>query len=266
MGLFKKTTATFAFVFPLTISVACSAWETTPTALVVFAAASTTDAVRETTNRFEAEAQIPVRLNLAASSALAQQILAGAEADLFLSANTRWVDELVREGLVEKRRNLLGNRLVVIVPAGASNPIQEVRNLLDSEISRLSIADPEGVPAGIYAKQALVRLGLWQSLEPKVVRGFDVRQSLLFVEQGEAEAGIVYSTDAVISEAVRPVLELDPNLTEPICYPLVLLKPPTGEAERLFQYLLSAQSFGTFRRYGFSILEKDFLCGSDPEE
>ncbi|MEE8160352.1 MAG: molybdate ABC transporter substrate-binding protein [Acidobacteriota bacterium] len=260
MGLFKKTTAAVALLILLTTSVACSAWETTPAALFFFAAASTTDAVREITNRFEAETQIPVRLNLAASSTLAQQILAGAGADLFLSANTRWVDVLVRKGLVEKRRNLLGNQLVIIVPAGASTPIQAVRNLLDSEISRFSIADPEGVPAGIYAKQALLRLGLWQSLEPKVVRGFDVRQVLFFVEQGEAQAGIVYATDAAISEAVRPVLELEPDLSEPICYPLVLMKSSRREAVRLFEHLISPGSLRTFGRYGFSVQENDISC------
>ena len=260
MVLFKKTTAAFVLLFLPTTSVACSAGEMTPAAPFFFAAASTTDAVREITNRFEAESQIPVRLNLAASSALAQQILAGAGADLFLSANTRWVDALVREGLVEKRRNLLGNQLVIIVPAGESTPIQEVRNLLDSEISRISIADPEGVPAGIYAKQALVRLGLWQSLEPKVVRGFDVRQVLFFVERGDAQAGIVYATDATISKAVRPVLELEPDLSEPICYPLVLMKSSSREAVLLFEHLISPDSLRTFGRYGFSVQKNNISC------
>ena len=87
-----------------------------------------------------------------------------------------------------------------------------------------------------------MRLGLWQSLEAKVVRAFDVRQVLFFVEQGEAQAGIVYATDAAISEAVRPVLELEPDLSEPICYPLILMKSASREAGRLFEHLISPGS------------------------
>ncbi len=222
--------------------------------MVFFAAASTQDAVREVSSRFEVRNQVPVTLNFAASSTLAQQILAGAGSDLFLSANVRWVEEVMTRGPGSRRRDLLGNRLVVIAPAGSGLRIRRPSDLLSSKIVRLSLADPEGVPAGIYAREALRRLDLWRSLEPKVVRGSDVRQVLFFVEQGEAEAGIVYSTDLRISEAVQPLLELDSALSRPIVYPLVLMESPSEAARRFFEYLLSPESLEVFRRYGFSIL------------
>ncbi len=241
-------------VFIAAATVACGSREGSPTPVLFFAAASTQDAVREICSRFEARNQVPVTLNIAASSTLAQQILAGAGSDLFLSANVRWVEEVMTRGLGSRRRDLLGNQLVVIAPAGSGLRIRNPADLLDPKIARLSLADPEGVPAGIYARQALRKLNLWRSLEPKVVRSSDVRQALFFVEQGEAEAGIVYSTDLRISEAVQPLLELDSSLTRPIVYPLVLMESPSEAPMRFFEYLLSQESVEVFRRFGFSIL------------
>ena len=243
-----------AAVFMAAGAAACGSREEGPTPILFFAAASTQDAVREISSRFEALNQVPVTLNVAASSTLAQQILAGAGSDLFLSANIRWVEEVMSQGLGSRRRDLLGNRLVVIAPAGSGLQVRGPSDLLDSSVVRLSLADPEGVPAGIYAREALRRLDLWRSLEPKVVRGSDVRQVLFFVEQGEAEAGIVYSTDLRISEAVQPLLELDSALSRPIVYPLVLMESPSEAARRFFEYLVSQESVEVFRRYGFSIL------------
>lgn len=233
---------------------ACSVRDEGPSSILFFAAASTQDAVREISTRFEAGNQVAVTLNFAASSTLAQQILAGAGGDLFLSANVHWVREVVTEGLASRRRDLLGNRLAVIAPAGSGLQLRKPSDLLDPKIARLSLADPEGVPAGIYARDALRRLGLWQSLQSKVVRGSDVRQALFFVERGEAEAGIVYATDLRLSEAVQPLLELDTAAGRPIVYPLVLLKSPGEAAKRFFEYLTSPESAEVFRRFGFSIL------------
>ena len=233
---------------------ACGVREESPSSILFFAAASTQDAVREISSRFEAESQVPVTLNFAASSTLAQQILAGAGGDLFLSANVHWVKEVVTEGLASRRRDLLGNRLVVIAPSGSGLHLRKPSELLDPQITRLSLADPESVPAGIYARDALRRLDLWQSLQSKVVRGSDVRQALFFVERGEAEAGIVYFTDLRISETVQPLMELDTASSRPIVYPLVLLKSPGEAARRFFEYLCSPESAEVFRRFGFSIL------------
>lgn len=245
-----------AAVFAVAAAAACGAREGNPASVVFFAAASTQDAVREISNRFESRSQVPVTLNFAASSTLAQQILAGAGSDLFLSANVRWVEEIMSRGLGSRRRDLLGNRLVVIAPAGSGLRLRKPSGLLDSRFSRLSLADPEGIPAGIYARQALKKLDLWQALESRIVRASDVRQALFFVELGEAEAGIVYSSDARISEGVEPLLELDSALSRPIVYPLVLMESPGEAAERFFEHLLSPESAEVFRRYGFSILSR----------
>ena len=239
---------------------ACGVREEGPPSILFFAAASTQDAVREISSRFEAENQVPVTLNFAASSTLAQQILAGAGGDLFLSANVRWVEELMTEGLGSRRRDLLGNRLVVIAPAGSGLQLRKPSDLSDPKVARLSLADPEGVPAGIYARDALRGLGLWRSLRSRVVRGSDVRQALFFVERGEAEAGIVYATDLRISEAVEPLLELDAASSRPIVYPLVLLKSPGEAARHFFEYLFSPESAEVFRRFGFSILPGGVPC------
>ena len=233
---------------------ACGVREEGPPSILFFAAASTQDAVREISTRFEAESQVPVTLNFAASSTLAQQILAGAGGHLFLSANVHWVKEVVTEGLASRRRDLLGNRLVVVAPPGSGLRLRKPSDLLDPKIARLSLADPEGVPAGIYARDALRRLDLWQPLRSKVVRGSDVRQALFFVERGEADAGIVYATDLRISEAVQPLLDLDTASSRSIVYPLVLLKSPGEGARRFFEYLCSPESAEVFRRFGFSIL------------
>jgi len=224
--------------------------------VVFFAAASTQDAVREISDRFESRSRVPVTLNFAASSTLSQQILAGAGSDLFLSANVRWVEEVMNRGPGSRRRDLLGNRLVVIAPAGSGLQLRKPSGLLDPRFSRLSLADPEGIPAGIYARQALKKLDLWQALESRIVRASDVRQALFFVELGEAEAGIVYSSDARISEGVKPLLELDSALSRPIVYPLVLMESSGEAAKRFFEYLLSTESAEVFRRYGFSILSR----------
>ena len=241
-------------VFMVAATAACSTREGSQPSVVFFAATSTQEAVQEISSRFEARSQVPVTLNFAASSTLAQQIVAGAGTDLFLSANVRWVEEVMTQGLGSRRRDLLGNRLVIIAPAGSGLQLRKPSDLLNSKVARLSLADPDGVPAGIYARQALERHNMWQSLQSRVVRGSDVRQALFFVERGEAEAGIVYSTDLRLSNAVRPLLDLDPAPGRPIVYPLVLTKSPGAAAKRLFEYLLSPESLAVFRRYGFSIL------------
>ena len=251
---------TAAAVLIAAAAAACGTREESSSSILFFAAASTQDAVREISTRFEAETQVPVTLNFAASSTLAQQILAGAGGDLFLSANVHWVEEVMAEGLGSRRRDLLGNRLVIIAPAESGLQLRKASDLLGSTIARLSLADPEGVPAGIYARDALRRLDLWKSLQSKVVRGSDVRQALFFVERGEAEAGIVYSSDLRISEAVQPLLELDSASIRPIVCPLVLLKSPGEAAKRFFEYLSSPESAEVFRRFGFSMLPPGVPC------
>lgn len=236
--------------------------------VILFAAASTGSALDEISARLREEFGITIRANYAASSTLAQQIENGAGADVFVSANEEWADYLEQGGLVRQRHDLMSNRLVVIVPArpsgghGSAPPnrrsirLHTAQDLLADKVVHLALADPGSAPAGIYARQALTSLGLWQQLKTKVVAAADVRQALSFVETGAAEAGIVYATDAAISQDVEVALRLDPDLTDPITYPIVLLDEGADNpaAQSLYQYLVSPKAAEVFQRHGFLML------------
>ncbi len=171
--------------------------------VLFFAAASATEAAARAAEAFEAQSGVAVATSFASSATLAQQVEAGAHAGVFLSAHGGWADTLEEAGLVIERTELLGNGLVLIVPRDSELTFGWPGDLDMNDVEFLALGDPDTVPAGIYAKEALANLGLWESLRAKVVRGMDVRQALLFVERGEADAGIVYATDAAMTDAVR---------------------------------------------------------------
>ncbi len=258
LGKLDRTFLGFVFCFVL---VGCSKTDFAPPEnstpnVIFFAAASTINAVEEIGSIFEKNTGIHIVTNFASAAVLSQQIDSGAEASLFLSANQKWVDSLEKDHWVSERVNLLGNQLVLIVPKDSKLVIHKPDDLLSSEIQYLAIADPDSIPAGIYAKQALTRLHLWNSLQQKSVRGTDVRQTLLFVEKQEAEAGIVYSTDANISQAVRIVYTFADELTDPIIYPLALIQGQgnNSPAYRFYQFLQSDPAKTIFQKWGFRIL------------
>jgi molybdate transport system substrate-binding protein len=147
----------------------------------------------------------------------------------------------------------LGNRLVIIAPADSELTLQTLQDLATAPIARLALADPAAVPAGIYARQALLRQELWQVLESKIVAGADVRQALAYVAQGAADAGIVYATDASATARVKVVLKIPSEAHDPIRYPLVLLKAAEGNAaaQSLFADLQSPEAAALFRQHGF---------------
>ena len=219
----------------------------------VFVAASVTDAFEGIREAFERQTGVTVKVNYAGSSTLAKQILSGAEPDLFISANQAWVDVIEQEKHVEKRLDLLGNQLVIIVRTDSDFRPVCVDDLLSENVQRISVADPESVPAGIYAKQALTKLGHWSHVEPKIIIGADVRHALAHVQSGGAQAGIVYATDAAISKAVKVTGEINTELTEPIIYPLVIT--PKGaanaDAQQLFEFIRSDDAATTFQKFGF---------------
>ncbi len=225
--------------------------------LLLFAAASTTEAVEQIGAEFvRLHPKVTIRTSFGASSTLAQQIHAGADADLFLSASTEWAEFLAKQKLVHRQQDLLGNQLVVVVPADSAISIKQPGDLTQPIIRHLALADPKAVPAGIYARQALGNLELWKQLESRVTGAADVRQALHFVEIGAAEAGIVYATDAAASRSVRIAIRLDPKLSEPIRYPLVLLQHGAANpaAVALYRFLGSPLASAIFRRHGFAVL------------
>ena len=225
--------------------------------MTVFAAASTTDAVEDVDREFaRLHPEVKVRESFAASSTLAQQIAAGAAADVFLSASTQWSEFLEKKNLVARQQDLLSNELVIVVPVDSQLDIKSPADLAADRVRRVALADAAAVPAGIYARQALTKLGLWKSIEPKATGAADVRQALAFVETAAAEAGIVYATDAAASRRVRVVAKIDPLLTEPIRYPLALTargaKHPSAVA--YFRFLAGEKAAAIFRKHGFVVL------------
>lgn len=226
------------------------------TVVTVYAAASTTNALDEIKAAFAKQANAEVQTNYAASSALAQQIENGAPADLFLSADQKWGDHVQSKAPALKRRDLLGNRLVIVVPADSQLKLAKIEDLTADDVKHLALGDPAAVPAGRYAKQALTKLNLWDKLKGKVVPAEDVRHALTYVETGAAEAGIVYATDAAISKRAKVAVEIPADLTDPVRYPLLLLKHAEGSkvAAALYDYLGSPDATAVFQKYGFVIL------------
>jgi molybdate transport system substrate-binding protein len=223
--------------------------------LVVFAAASLTDALKELGSTYEDSTQIHVTYNFAASNLLARQIAAGAPADLFASADEAKMDWLEEKGMVVEgtRIALLSNTLVIVVGADSRLAIHSEADLARPEVRSIAIAEPQTVPAGIYAKQHLQKLGLWNKVIDRVVPTENVRAALAAVEAGNVDAGIVYRTDAGISKKVRIAYEV-PRATGPkISYPFAVLTSASDEAaaRHFLDYLASPAGRAVFTRYGF---------------
>jgi molybdate transport system substrate-binding protein len=229
-----------------------------PPEILVFAAASLTDALEEIGAAYEAHTGTRVLFSFAGSNTLARQIRAGAPADVFLSANLERTEELESAGLVRSADcvPLLSNSLAVIVPAGSELTVKTARDLVG--VRRLALGDPEAVPAGIYARRWLQGRGVWEALRDRVVPTLDVRAALAAVESGAADAGIVYRTDAAISRRVRVALEVPAAEAPTIVYPAaVLVSSDEPEARAFLEHLHSAEARAVFTRLGFGVLESE---------
>ncbi len=223
--------------------------------VTVFAAASLSDTLGELAATYQQTTGDTVRLNLGASSTLARQIEEGAPADLFFSADEAKMDALARAGLIDAatRRSLLSNALVVIVAADRPLPLASARDLGAPAVRRLAIAEPETVPAGIYARAYLEQAGLWRALAPKIVSTENVRAVLAVVAGGDADAGFVYRTDALISKRVRVAWVVPAAEGPRISYPVAVLRGAAnpGGARRLLAWLESPAARAVFVRFGF---------------
>ncbi|HYY62654.1 MAG TPA: molybdate ABC transporter substrate-binding protein [Burkholderiales bacterium] len=220
--------------------------------LTVFAAASLKNALDEA----NAGSPVPVVVSYGASSTLVRQIEAGAPAQGFISADEDWMDELEKRNLLAPgtRRNLLGNRLVWIAPAGRSASAEPWRALGPRD--RVAMGDPRHVPAGKYARAALEKLGLWDQLAGRVAGAENVRAALALVARGESPLGIVYETDARDEPKVAIVAHIDPRLHPPIVYPAAALRGASSDAlraaRRYLDYLASPFAMWVFARHGFT--------------
>jgi len=227
----------------------------TATPLVIFAAASLTDVVTSLEQKYRAEiASPPWNVSLGSSSGLARQIQAGAPARLFLSADETWANTVAEKLPRAEVTTVLGNRLVLIVPAGSPFKELTLESLTDDRITRIALANPEGVPAGRISKQALQHAGVWDKLQAKLVPGDDVRQARAYVERGEADAGFVYATDAPAANSrIRIAAAIDESLHDPIRYGFVLLDRDDTDAAALFHWLQSDQARTCFEAGGFVV-------------
>jgi molybdate transport system substrate-binding protein len=225
---------------------------------VVLAAASLQESLTEAANAWAAKGHAKPVLSFAASSALARQAIAGAPADIFLSADEEWMDAVARAGLLRAgtRTTLLGNRLVLIAPTSSKVRLTPARGFALAKAlggGRLALADPAAVPAGKYAKAALTHLGVWAGVAGKVAPAENVRAAMALVERGAAPLGIVYATDARASKAVRIVGTFPAASHPPIRYPVALLKASRHKDAAGFRaFLLSKQGRAIFARHGFS--------------
>ncbi|HHZ6801169.1 TPA: molybdate ABC transporter substrate-binding protein [Morganella morganii] len=229
--------------------------------VTVFAAASLTNAVDEISAKYKQEKKGEVVASYASSSTLARQIENGAPADIFISADQKWMDYAQEKNLIinDTRKTLLGNELVLI--AAKDSKIDKVDinkqtdwvKLLDG--GRLAVGDPDHVPVGIYAQEALESLGAWKVVDPMLARTNNVRSGMALVERGEAPLGIVYGSDAVASDKVKVVGIFPADTHKPVEYPIAILKDRNNaDVKGFYDYLQTPEAKEIFKRYGFSPL------------
>lgn len=220
----------------------------------IYAAASLGDVIGSLAKTFEPIRNSHVVASYGASSTLAQQLREGAAPGVFISASIEWTDKLAGWGLVEPgtRVDLAGNSLVVIVPKNAAERPKTLAELADAKYPRLALADPIAVPAGRYAKAALESAGVFARLAGKIVAAQDVRTALVYVERGEAAAGIVYATDAAASDKVEVAFGVSPDLHPKIVYPMVLVKGANRRSRELHAYLQTPRAWESFVKAGFT--------------
>jgi len=230
--------------------------------ITVFAAASLKNALDETNTAFTKITGVKVVASYEASSALAKQIEQGAPADIFISADLRWMDYAKEHKLIkaDTRVNLLGNKLVLIAPMDSKLDHIAIGDGFDiaklAGDGRIAVADVKAVPAGLYAKAALEKLGAWTAAEQKLAQAENVRATLAFVARGETPVGIVYETDARIEPKVKIIGTFPDGSYPPVTYPVAATANGKATAARYLSFLATPAAKAIFERYGFSFLIK----------
>lgn len=230
--------------------------------LLVYAAASLTDVLTQVGTDYAREPGRRVRFSFGSTATLARQIESGAKAEVFIAADRDWMDYVEQRALIRSssRVDLLGNRLVLVAPADARLRLQIEPGMRLAEAlgaaGRLSLADPASVPAGKYAKAALISMGAWSSLEPRIVASENVRMALMFVARGEAPLGVVYLTDAKAEPKVQVVGEFPAGAHPPIVYPAAVTRDATPSAAQFLDYLSGPSARARFQAAGFTNLRR----------
>jgi molybdate transport system substrate-binding protein len=229
---------------------------------VVFAAASLTEAVTEVSAAFTQETGIAVKTSFAASSVLARQIEAGAPATVFFAADEEWMDYLQKRDLLApgSRKDVLGNQLALVAPADSTATVKITSGpalVQGLGGARIATGDPDSVPVGKYAKAALIKLGVWEQVEGRLVRAEDVRSALAFVARGDAPFGIVYLTDAKIEKRVK-LLDVFPQDTyPPIRYPIAMTAGAGTDASRFVEFVTGKRAAVAMARQAASATDTD---------
>ena len=229
--------------------------------VTVFAAASLTTALDRVAAAWTAQTGQTATLSYAGSSSLARQIQLGAPADIFISASTDWIEALAASGDLRPgtRRDILGNRLVLIAHGPDAPPVT-----LDATLDlpallgggRLAMALVDAVPAGVYGKAALTHLGLWDAVAPQVAQADNVRAALVFVARGEAPLGIVYATDAAVSDNVTVIGTFPADSHAPITYPAAITaQSDSPQAHAFLAFLASDSARAIWQDHGFTVLD-----------
>ncbi|MFT6490513.1 MAG: molybdate transport system substrate-binding protein [Parvibaculaceae bacterium] len=225
--------------------------------IAIFAAASTTEAAQEVADMFELKSGCSVSTVFAGSATLARQIAAGAPADLYLSANQSWMDWLIAQNTVQPRnsRPYLTNQLVIITSAQNSTVLQApLGSHTKLPNAPFALAEPNSVPAGIYGKQSLQKLGLWRKVQSNLLIGSNVRTVLAWVSQGEAPLGVTYATDAQADPTVRVAARIPTDAHDPIIYPLALVGTrPNKHAHAFYDWLQTHEAHSIFADHGFAL-------------
>ena len=223
--------------------------------VTVSAAISLKDSLEEAAKLYRLEKpDVTVHFNLGASGTLQQQIEQGAPVDVFISASPAQMNALESKGLIQPgtRKDLVKNRVVLVVPKDQKN-ISSFQDLARPDVKIVAIAEPQAVPAGKYAQEVLTHFGLYDHLKPKFVLAKDVRQVLNYVATGNADAGIVYATDALTTKDVIVVATAPEDSHSPVLYPVAAVKASQnpGAAKAFIEFLAGAKARGIFEKYGF---------------
>lgn len=231
-----------------------------PVELNVSAAASLKDVLTDIQKSYlQQESKIKIIYNFGSSGALQTQIEQGVPCDLFISAAAKQADDLEQKGLFRKgtRKNLLMNQLVLVVPKDAKSDIHSFADVAGDSIRKIGIGEPASVPAGQYAMEVFKYLGIWDVIQNKAVLGTNVRTVLTYVETGNVDAGVVYKTDALISDKVKVIAVAEPETHQPIIYPAAVLSGAghPKEATKFLAYLSGKEARGIFEKYGFTVIK-----------
>ncbi|MBS7007749.1 molybdate ABC transporter substrate-binding protein [Anaerostipes sp.] len=226
------------------------------TTLTVSAAASLTDVTKDIAKKYkEKEPDVKLNFSYGSSGALQTQIEEGAEADIFMSAAQKQMDALSKKGLINKksRTDLLENKLVLIVPKDSKTSIKSFEDLAKSSVKKVALGEPKSVPVGQYSEGVFKKLGILDKIKKKANYGSDVRQVLTWVESGEVDCGVVYMTDAKISDNVKVVCEAPEKAADPVIYPVAVLKDSKHQeqAQKFADYLKTDEILKLFESYGF---------------